>query len=195
MGMHRETPSRSRPAFDASRAPPRGPAQGGDEPLDAFAREHQAELLAFFQRRVPSRPDAADLAQESWTRLLRYRRESSPRALRMLLFSIARNLLSNHWRRGRLHGVEQPTDFTGLDLPSEIAGPARQADARQSLLRLEAAVAALPPKCRAVFLLSRIEGLANAEIAGRCGISVKMVEKHLARAIVQCRAGVEEPGP
>ncbi|TAL93712.1 MAG: RNA polymerase sigma factor, partial [Rhodanobacter sp.] len=48
----------------------------------------------------------------------------------------------------------------------------------------------MPDKRRTVFLLSRVEGLSNAQVAQRCGVSVKMVEKHLAKAIIQCRLEV-----
>ncbi len=58
----------------------------------------------------------------------------------------------------------------------------RQVDDAQRLPRLEAIVLAMPAKRRAVFVLSRIEGLTNAEVAAHCGISIKMVEKHIAGA-------------
>jgi len=89
-----------------------------------------------------------------------------------------------------LRRSEQSTDFSELDVTSDAPGPDRHLLARRDLEALEAAITALPPKCRTVFLLSRIEGLSNAEVAKRCGISVKMVEKHLAKAIVACRARV-----
>ena len=163
--------------------------------FDAFVRDHQPELLRFLQSRVPHGQDAADLAQESWTRLLRYWGEQPPAALRALLFSIARNLLHNHWRWSRLRQIEQPTDFAEFDMASESPDQERQLQGRRALERLEAVVAGLPPKCRTVFLLSRIEGLSNRDIAQRCGISVKMVEKHLGRAIGKCRAQVGDWGP
>src|SRR3546814_10578336 len=81
-------------------------------------------------------------------------------------------------------------DFSSVEVASELPGLERQWQARRSLQTLEAAVEQLPDKCRTVFLLSRIEGLSNAEVAQRCGISVKMVEKHLAKAILKCRAQV-----
>jgi RNA polymerase sigma-70 factor (ECF subfamily) len=112
---------------------------------------------------------------------------ASPRAL---LFTIARNVLKNHWRWSALRRIEQSTDFSELDVTSDAPGPDRHLLARHDLEALEAAVTALPPRCRAVFLLSRIEGLSNAEVAQRCSISVKMVEKHLAKAIVACRGRV-----
>ncbi len=161
-----------------------------DIDVNAFAREHQAELLHFFRGRVTHAQDAADLAQESWSKLMRYRHGQTAESLRKLLFAIARNVLNNHWRWHALHQIEEPTDFSKVDVASAAPGLERQWQARRQLDALEATVAALPAKCRTVFLLSRIEGLSNAQVAQRCGISVKMVEKHLAKAIVQCRAQV-----
>ena len=165
-------------------------ASPDDIDVDAFARAHQAELLHFFRGRVAHAQDAADLAQESWSRLMRYRRGQTALSLRRLLFAIARNVLSNHWRWRALRQIEEPTDFAEVELASTAPGLERQWQARHDLDALEAAVAALPPRCRTVFLLSRVEGLSNAEVAQRCGISVKMVEKQLAKAIVRCRAQV-----
>lgn len=160
-----------------------------DANVDAFVREHQAELLSFFRRRVIRPQDADDLAQESWSRLMHYQLETVASS-RGLLFTIARNVLKNHWRWSALRQIERSTDFAELDVPSDAPGPDRHLLAGRDLEALEAAVVALPSKCRAVFLLSRIEGLSNAEVAQRCGISVKMVEKHLAKAIIACRARV-----
>lgn len=166
-----------------------------DIDVDAFVREHQAELLNFFRGRVTHTQDAADLAQESWSRLMRYRHGQSAGSLRKLLFAIARNVLNNHWRWRALRQIEEPTDFARLEVASAAPGVERQWQAQRYLDTLEATVAALPPKCRTVFVLSRVEGLSNAQVAQRCGISVKMVEKHLAKAILRCRAGVGDFEP
>ena len=176
----------SKPSAEYVKAEPLSSRDGN---VDAFVREHQAELLNFFRGRVTRPQDAADLAQESWSRLMHYRLDTVT-SLRGLLFTIARNVLKNHWRWSALRQIEQPTDFAELELPSDTADPDRQLQAERNLEALEAAVTALPPKCRTVFLLSRIEGLSNAEVAERCGISVKMVEKQLAKAIIACRARV-----
>jgi RNA polymerase sigma-70 factor (ECF subfamily) len=44
---------------------------------------------------------------------------------------------------------------------------------------LEAAIQRLPEKCRAVFVLSKLEGLTYHEIAERQNLSIKTVEKHI----------------
>ena len=54
------------------------------------------------------------------------------------------------------------------------------------------AVAALPEKCRQVFLLRKVHGLAHKEIAKRMSLSVSSVEKYLLRGILECKAFVQE---
>src|SRR3546814_14283487 len=55
---------------------------------------------------------------------------------------------------------------------------------------LRDAILALPTRCRQVYLLSRMEGLSYKQIANRCGISVKTVEKHITQALTRlCAAG------
>lgn len=166
------------------------PSPSRDVDVGAFVRENHSDLVNFFRHRLAQPQDAADLAQESWSRLLHYRQDQPPASLRSLLFTIARNVLKNHWRWSALHQIEQTTDFTKLDIASEMPSVERQWQARRRLEALEAVVAGMPDKRRTVFLLSRVQGLSNAQVAQRCGISVKMVEKHLATAIIQCRAQV-----
>jgi RNA polymerase sigma-70 factor (ECF subfamily) len=59
---------------------------------------------------------------------------------------------------------------------------------------VRAAILALPPRCRAVYLMNRMDGLSYSEIARRCGISAKAVEKHMSRALRELRDARERPG-
>lgn len=52
---------------------------------------------------------------------------------------------------------------------------------------LEEAITALPEKCREVFLLSKVEGLKNREIAEKLNISEKTVERHMSIALSRLR--------
>jgi RNA polymerase sigma factor (sigma-70 family) len=71
------------------------------------------------------------------------------------------------------------------------ASPERIALARERLALLAAAMDELPPRCREVFVLRQVEQLDQAEIARRLCISRNMVEKHLRKALLHCRARVE----
>src|SRR3546814_5747715 len=117
-------------------------------------RKHQAELLYFFRGRGARPQDAADLAQESWSRLTRYCNVQEPASLRGLLFTIARNVLHNHWRWNGLHQIEQPTDFSSVDVASELPGLEQQwrseehTSELQSLMRISYAVFCLKKKTK-----------------------------------------------
>jgi len=161
--------------------------------VEEVIRRYEKELLRFFQGQVPAsaqQEDAADLVQECALRLLRYREVASTSSLRMLLFRIGRNLLKDYWRYQRRHSIEESSDLTDLVVESDAPSQERIVDGQRQLRRLEAALAGLPPRCRTVFALSRISGMSNHQVAEHLDISVKAVEKHLTRALRQCRSQV-----
>lgn len=67
-----------------------------------------------------------------------------------------------------------------------------EVEAQESLGLYCEAVAALPEKCREVFLLRKVHGLAHKEIAERMSLSVSSVEKYLFRGALECRTFVQE---
>lgn len=78
----------------------------------------------------------------------------------------------------------------GAPFPEEHFSPSPEhlADLQQRLEALQRIIDCLPPRCREVFWLFRIDGLAQAEIAARLSISRNMVERHIMRALVDLRA-------
>lgn len=158
--------------------------------IETLARRHHAELLRVLRSRLPNEQDAADLAQEAYARLLRYEGQYTADELRRMLFRIASNLLTDHWRWSRLRSASTHMPIDDLDVDSGLPSQDRQLAGEQRLKKLEEAILAMPEKRRMTFILSRIQGMTNYEIAERCAISVKTVEKHLAIALAECRAQV-----
>lgn len=155
--------------------------------VDGFVRRHEDELLRFFRGRVPQPADADDLVQESCARLLRYRTSLPESSLKLLLFRIARNLLNDFWRYNHRHRIEESTDPAELVIESTAPSQERLVEIGQDMQRLERFLLSLPRRCREVFVLSRVRGMGNREVASHLGISEKMVEKHIARALAACR--------
>jgi transmembrane sensor len=150
------------------------------------------ELLNFLTRRVGNRDLAADLTQESFARVYSAagaRPVSEPRAL---LYTTARNLLTDHHRRSTVRGTGGLAAFEPDALErDEHAGPDTHQpeiilDGRQRLQRLEQTLAGLPPRAREAFVLAKIDGLSRAEVAQAMGVSVKTVESHLEVAMRAC---------
>ena len=161
--------------------------------FDEAMTAHRDELLKYLHRRTRDAELAADLTQETLSRMMVYRDNSKVESYELLMYRVAHNLVLEHQRaRFRRHA----SDHVSLS----VVGPLRAdetpvdeiVDARMSLELLKRALIGLPPKRRLAFMLSRFEGLTYPEVAARMGISVKMVEKHISKALLAFRAAVGE---
>lgn len=151
--------------------------------FDAFVREQRRPLLHFLRGRTPTEQDAEDVLQESLSRLLRYRDSESPTGWRQLLYRIAANVAHDQYRAASSRHSSDHVALDDVELPADGQSPEQRAECDQQLARLSEAILALPPKCQRVYLLKRVYGFSRAQIAERCGISVKMVEKHITTAM------------
>ena len=171
--------------------------------MDAFAdnqavaalyRRHHGALRRFLTRMLRCEDSAADVAQETYLRLLRLgprRKVADPRAyLFQVAANAARDRLARERTRERVVDAAPPDETVACQRP----GPETEAANGERLRILAEAVDGLSPRCREVFLMSRVEGLANAEIARRLGISRNMVEKHIIKAMLRCRQRLEAAG-
>lgn len=162
--------------------------------FDEAVTTHRDELLKYLHRRTRDADLAADLTQETLSRMMVYRETSKIESYELLMYRVAHNLVLEHQRaRHRRHA----SDHVSLS----VVGPLRAdetpvdeiADARLSLELLKRALIDLPPKCRRAFMLNRFEGLTYPQVGAKMGISVKMVEKHISKALLAFRAAVREP--
>lgn len=159
-------------------------------------RQYHSSLLRFLRQRLRVKEDAADVAQEAYVRLLQYEGSKAIVSPSSMLFRIAINVANDlsRSRAARHVANEQPLD--GLEIASEAPDAERTIAAEQDLDALYEAIEQLPPKCKHVFLLSRVKRMSYPEIAAHCGISIKMVEKHISHALRVCskKVGGRSPG-
>jgi RNA polymerase sigma-70 factor (ECF subfamily) len=160
------------------------------ERFDGFIHEQYGELLRFLRRRTNGPQDAEDVAQESVSRLLRYRESTSVSDWRRLLYRIAINSAHDRFRDSRRRRViaQAVAEDGGAIQPERL--PDEFAAHQQRLARLRTAILHLPPKRQRVCLLRFVQGMTNAQIAMHCGVSVKTVEKHLAKGLAALRREV-----
>ena len=106
-----------------------------------------------------------------------------------------RNLLVDHFQqksRFEVISFEQSSQTIWHDSQREWSpSPEQMADLQQRMQAIEKIINCLPPKCRDVFWLFRVEGFSQAEIALQFNISINMVEHHVARALVDICAARE----
>jgi RNA polymerase sigma-70 factor (ECF subfamily) len=142
------------------------------------------ELLAVWTRKLGCRDAAQDLTHDAFVKCLEAGSDhvEQPRAY---LHQAARNTAVDGFRREGGH--EWVTLDTIAAHPSELGDPVAQARTQQLGQALETALAELPLKCRQVFIWQRLEGLTQAEIAERMGLSKNMVEKYMIRTALHLR--------
>ncbi|KQP37900.1 sigma-70 family RNA polymerase sigma factor [Pseudorhodoferax sp. Leaf274] len=151
---------------------------------------YHRELLNFLARQVRDRDAAADLAQESYVRVLAVQHAGQAIVdMRALLYRTAHNLLVDRHRRA---AVRRHDDLDALAEHEQPHAPAHlqpeEALAAMQVVRAYVAtIEALPPRCREAFVLHVFDGLSHAQVGQHMGISASMVEKHIVRAMVACK--------
>jgi RNA polymerase sigma factor (sigma-70 family) len=150
--------------------------------------EHGGALQAFLYRRVRSHPDAAELAQEVFVRMMRVPDMTTIRNPEAYLFAVAGNLAKEHAQRTP-HGaaVINIDDPLVQEQLAELPAFGGELDRERRVRRLREVLDQLSPKCRAVVVLQYWHGLSYEEIAQRLGVSTNMVNKYLSQALVHCR--------
>lgn len=151
---------------------------------------NKGDLLRFLTRKVGSN-EAPDLLQETFVRALRRDSLEAVADPPSYLQHIAANLARDFARRRRTEA--KYLDFGELpeDAPSHEDQPDARLEAEEQWRLVCAAVDALPPRCREVFLLYMRDGLSLAEIARRLGISTNMAQKHMRLALQRCWSALE----
>lgn len=143
------------------------------------------QLLNF----MPPR-DVEDIVQETYVRICQVKNESEIRHPRSFLLRTAKNLAIDHLKSADVRLVSSTEDEEGSqwELPEEeIDEPFREVAAKQEFSDFCEAVRTLPQQCRKVFVLKKVYGHSQKEIARELGISESTVEKHIAVGIKKCR--------
>jgi RNA polymerase sigma factor (sigma-70 family) len=158
-----------------------------DESLDTwFAREilaHEASLVRFLVRVWRRRDEIHDLRQETYLRVYEAASKERPRSGKSFMFTTARHLLIDRARRMKVVSFEPGWDLEGLNVLVDEISPERSAGASEQLQVLVQAMENLPPRCRQVIWMRRVEERSQKEVAARLGIGEAMVEKHVAKAM------------
>lgn len=147
-------------------------ATGSEDALGAIVRRHETGLLGWFGRRLRSREDAEEAAQDVFVRVARGAGGFvTGRRFRPWFFAIARNVLRDRRR------LAPP--FPTVPLVAEPAAPAATA-AGSSAVR--AAIRRLPRPYRAALVLRYLAGMSYREAADELGITERGFETRLRRA-------------
>ncbi len=142
--------------------------------------------------RIVNRHDVDDILQEAFMRSYEAAGKAAIRNPRAFLLRTATNLALNHVSRS---SNKLNTQIEDLSLPEvyqlTTESPESQLDSNQRFVTFCRAVGGLPEQCRRAFILKKVYGLSQQEIADRLGITQSTVEKHIAKGLMMCREYME----
>lgn len=154
--------------------------------IEALFRAHNEALIRLLRTRLRSAQEAREVAQEAYVRLLGLHDPSAVSFLERLLFKTAINLATDRLRQQAVHGRLNPLVFFEAEEERTSPPPDRHYLAQQEVALLRNALKELPPLCRKVFLMHKLQGLSVEDIAARLNLNVRTTYRYVARALEYC---------
>lgn len=167
------------------------PAKDSQALIEGLVASHGDQLRRFLLSRVRNIADVPDIAQEVYLRMLRVPNVEAVRSPEAYLFTVAQHVLQQHTLKGAAVPSAELERVLSTQASASHSDPALEVVAAQCLDRLQETLEKLSPKARAVFMLSRRDGLSFDEIAVRLGVSRPMAKKYLMKALLQFRLRLE----
>lgn len=159
-----------------------------DDRLGLLYAEHNRWLTGWLYRRLGCNSQAADLAQDTFPRILTSQRKTGERLVldrpRAYLATVGQRLVCDFFRRQSLERAY--LDMLATMPEAFVLSPEEQWQMRETLLQLDALLDRMKPVVRSVFLLAQIDGLSYAQIARELGIGERSVKRHMASAFEAC---------
>ncbi len=160
------------------------PSPDASSTVEGLYVAHQSWLTGWLRHRLGCPHSAADLAQDTFMRLLTARETPPLREPRAFLTTVAKRVLFNHYRR---QDLERAYHQALAQLPEDLV-PSEEYRAiiLQTLTELDALLDGLPVPVKRAFLLAQVDGLSYGEIASELDISIATVKRHLNKAALRC---------
>ena len=152
--------------------------------VEVLYLDHHSWLTGWLRSKLGCPQSAADLAQDTFMRLLISRETPTLAEPRAFLTVVAKRVLFNHYRR---QDLERAYLQALADLPEALV-PSEEDKAiiLQTLMALDQLLDGLPSPVKRAFLLAQVDGLSYAEISAQLGISIATVKRHLNKAALRC---------
>jgi RNA polymerase sigma-70 factor (ECF subfamily) len=152
---------------------------------------HEAAVRAWLRRWTSRDQDIDDVIQEAYCRLAAMDDVTHVSNGRAYLFQTARNIVLEQVRRSKIVRIDNVTDIGSLSILDDAPPMDRVVAGARELQRVEQLIEKLPPKCRQIFVLRRIHGVSQREIAQMLGITQAAVEKQATRGLRLIMKGME----
>ena len=161
--------------------------------LSRHALKHEPALRGWLGRKRIAGLEIDDIVQETYARLIAVESVAGISNVKNYMFQTAYSVLVSHVRRSKIVAFETVADLEQLGSTRD-SSPEDQVIDRDELNRLAQAISALPGKVRDVFVLRRVNGLSQRDVAKQLNLSESTVEKHMSRSIYLLMTAISNSG-
>ncbi len=150
-------------------------------------------LVRMVSRIVPPK-EIEDIVQETYVKICQLEHQAAITQPRSFLMKTAKNLAFDHLKKAETRltdGVEDELQFGDLDQADTTFDIA---SSREEFGHFCEAVRHLPVQCRRVFVLKKVYGYSQKEIATEMNLSESTVEKHVANGFKRCASYMLKTG-
>jgi RNA polymerase sigma-19 factor, ECF subfamily len=157
-----------------------------NQQIGTLYSEHHGWLVGWLGKRLNCKSLGADLAQDTFARILGAGKPLDLQEPRAYLTTIAKGLVSNYLQRKKLE--QAYLDALALIPEDSYPSPEERMLVLEVLMEIDRVLDGLPDKVRKTFLLSQLDGLTYAEICDLLGLSLSTVKRHMVLAFRHCIA-------
>jgi RNA polymerase sigma-70 factor (ECF subfamily) len=154
--------------------------------VDLLYRDHHNWLFVWLRKKLNCRHQAADIAHDTFTRILSLSHLPYLQEPRAYLVTTAKRLLIDQTRKQRIEQAYLAELMRAAEAMDGFPSAEDIAAAVQILDKISQILAGLAEKPRQAFLLHYFDGLTHATIGTQLGVSDRMVRKYLVQALVHC---------
>lgn len=151
--------------------------------LAAEILPHERMLRVWLARSRVAGLEIDDIVQETYATLAALQSVDHIRNPRNYLFQAARSIILRHVRRAQVVHFQSLPSVAEADFAHGDPSPEANAILRDQLRSADVLLETLPDRAREAFLMRRVHGLSQKEIAARMQLSENTVEKHIGKAL------------
>lgn len=142
---------------------------------------HQGWLKEWLRKKLGNTSDAADLAQDTFVRIIKLQNAAEIQEPRTYLATVAKSILIDFIRRKTLERayLEAIAEMPQAYVPS----PEEQLVVMEALFEMDTILNGLGPKVKQTFMLSQFDELSYTQIAEKLDISLRTVNNYMAKAM------------
>ena len=163
--------------------------------IEAIYSVYHDKLCSFAEKIVGNREDAKDIVSDLFQDLSESPKLLSDiKSMKSYLYTSVRNKCLKRLKHIQIQNkyAQMVNDNLDLFFPNEDNDPLSELEHKETISKIQQAINSLPPKCKDIFVLAKIEGFTYQEIAEKSCVSVDTVHTHIRYALRKLRQLLKE---